>query len=725
MTSFVDDDGNYLDYSGDDFTITKQALSITDLRIKGDVSVNFSLDNNSVNRKLLGYFGPMQISSPALTKIPFNLIRNGNTLSRGNIVIQNIDADTLDCYFISGNTGWFNDFQFNIQELNLNDHVRTWNYTNMVATKSATGGIIFPLIDFAYKNEKFYQTFSTYMNREITENGSTEYVNWFSDFYPCFYLHTLIDEISKDSGYKFSGSLMTDALYLSALIVPGSGALKVSDIFIKQREAFANLPVDESPADVFATIIPFKEVYDGDKNLYSNYKWTSDGTYLIEITVKITVTVNQAYNIKIYKNGAYVGASGLLAFTGVSAVYTSIQSATPGDYYEVWMEEDTGLGFTYTISAGSSVLYTIKDQVIVNHPIIPNVILPSTKAIEVIKSIALRFCCAVTFDQFTKTISLNPIDKITTSEDWSDYLVGYKYLYQYGFKNNYIKVESSSEFEVYNNNQTEGYGGVNISTDFEVNMDQTLFTDPFGAARDEINETGHGMLQPYIELVSAEDGDSFTVTGVSNSGGFAAFTVAGFKTNQNETIIRVNCPAYVGYHIVSASTAVSVVTRTPYTQNSTGNLFVQNLTFNDTVPRLLTCLPNYDINKIGPKQSIIVYDSGTGSNTHTSWPFAYFNKPTTGKDIDQIKPSLSYGPINFSGYTDETMSEGYYSSFTNMLNNPIIRATLLIPESKFTSYNFDRRIYLSCKAFSGYFWIDNFRQYKDSKTLVEVDLRFM
>jgi hypothetical protein len=139
----------------------------------------------------------------------------------------------------------------------------------------------------------------------------------------------------------------------------------------------------------------------------------------------------------------------------------------------------------------------------------------------------------------------------------------------------------------------------------------------------------------------------------------------------------------------------------------------------------LTVIPNYDIPKIGPNASIDVYASSPGHNTHTTWPFAYFSKPTVGKDIDQYRQSLSYGPINFSGYVDESVKDAYYKSVTNMLSNPMIRCKFVLPEATFYNYNFDRRIYLSCKDFSGYFWVNKFSQYKDSRTEVEVDLLFM
>ena len=134
MTSFIDDSGNALQYDGDDFTITKQAASVINFQIKGEVSVNFKLDNNSSNRNALGYYGPQQISSPVLSKIPFNLIRNRNQISRGNIVVNQITSTTIECYFLAGNSSWFQDFQFDIQETDLSDFNTsiTWSEVGII-----------------------------------------------------------------------------------------------------------------------------------------------------------------------------------------------------------------------------------------------------------------------------------------------------------------------------------------------------------------------------------------------------------------------------------------------------------------------------------------------------------------------------------------------------------------------------------------------------------------
>ena len=104
--TFSDDNGNILEFDGD-FAMTKQAVSFFNFAIKGDVSINFTLDNNSVNRKVLNYSGPQMVNQVAFTKQALKrLDHSGNVLDRGYIVIQDEREDSLNCFYVSGNSNW-------------------------------------------------------------------------------------------------------------------------------------------------------------------------------------------------------------------------------------------------------------------------------------------------------------------------------------------------------------------------------------------------------------------------------------------------------------------------------------------------------------------------------------------------------------------------------------------------------------------------------------------
>lgn len=719
--TLVNDDNECLEIT-ERFAITKQACSLLNFKIMSNVSVNFSLDNTSEVRKTLGYTDANQIDSPALSQIPFNLSNDGNIESRGGVVIQRV-AKKLDCYYVSGNANWFNDFQFDIQGLNLNDYVVAWTYTQMNARKSSTSGIIFPLIDWAYKGQKFPAVFmADPMYLQVAVDGTTRYSDSFSDFYPCFYLHTLVEEVFKYTGYKLAGKILTEWLYLTAVITPSSGAMIIPDIFIKQRETLANLTTAQNISDPFSVKISFTKVYTGTNNPYSDtlFRWTADGTYQVSITVKLTIDVSQSYTLRIMKNGVSVSAT---IFVGVALNLTFSTSAVSGDYFEVWNETTTLLGTVpYIVAAGSSVLYTISPQVTPSFSITPNAIIPSMQAVDLIKFLAIRFGCICTFNPYSKTITLNQFQKFKLEDaaDWSDYIVDHEEWWQNGYKNNFLRLPQPTEFAAYT--AQEGYGGTKLETGFNINQDRELYTDPFAGALDQINTNGHGLLQPVIQAVENTDADAFTVSSVTNSGGYVAFNVVGFKLLQNNTIIRCNCPAYVGYHIVTGSTATLVTTITPYTQNSTGSIFTQTSSFADIGPRLLTCIPDYTISKIGPLSTIDVYSGGAGHVSHSTWPMAYFSKPTTGRGIDQYNVCLSYGAIDISGFKDQPIDDNLYSKVQTMLNNTPIRVHMILPRGVFKNYEFGSFIQIKFADLIGYFFPDSIVNYVDEHTPVEVNV---
>lgn len=216
MTQFVDDSGNYLDYAGSDFAITKQCAIFSSFKIKGDVSLTFTLPNNSVNRKALNYSGLNQNSGAALSRKRFTVIRNGNILCRGFIIITGDKGKDIECFFISGNSNWLRKFDFKCNEIVNNDFLVQWNSTQIFARRTATEGIIFPVIDFCFNRNKFDRYFLS------TRWGGSELEpdELVTELYPCLYVHTLVNELSKHANVKISGTLLQDKLYKTLIITP-------------------------------------------------------------------------------------------------------------------------------------------------------------------------------------------------------------------------------------------------------------------------------------------------------------------------------------------------------------------------------------------------------------------------------------------------------------------------------------------------------------------------
>lgn len=217
MTSFVNDDGDYLEYSGDDFGLTKECFSILNFNVKGDVSFNFELQATSTNKEILGYSGPMQFNNPALSNTAFSVVRNGNIVNKGYIVIQRDLGATLDCFFFSGNANWFDRFDFSCKDIRNADYTVPWTSNQVRASGGVRSGICWPLIDWLTGGQRFSNRFYRGFLRQGLGNDASLAI---CDFYPCLYMHTMVEELCKIAGIKMAGNLLTDGLYLSLIVTP-------------------------------------------------------------------------------------------------------------------------------------------------------------------------------------------------------------------------------------------------------------------------------------------------------------------------------------------------------------------------------------------------------------------------------------------------------------------------------------------------------------------------
>jgi hypothetical protein len=222
MTSFINDNNEQIQYDGE-ILLTKQVASFRNFKIKGDVSVSFGVPNTSENRSALGYFGLNQTNSPVFSTNAFNLVKNGNTITRGYLVIESDDSNEISLFFISGNANWFRSFDFNCKEIRNTRYRSYWTYSQAEFTKSNTRGIIFPHIDWMYGREKFDNT--TFIARVIDETKGARDAFAFTNLFPCLYINTLVEEIAKTAGIRLSGNLFDDKFYKQLIVTPSGPEL--------------------------------------------------------------------------------------------------------------------------------------------------------------------------------------------------------------------------------------------------------------------------------------------------------------------------------------------------------------------------------------------------------------------------------------------------------------------------------------------------------------------
>lgn len=224
MTSFFDDRNQELQYKGDDFATTKQVLSVRDFTLKGDYSVNFRVKSTSFNRAFVNFYGQKQYN-PNVNETNVSLVQDGNKISRGKLYVMGDDGNELELIYISGNSNWFKKLDFNCREIRTSKWNVQWNTYEIDNVKNRTYGIIFPFIDFCFHGERAYDQrdiggwYKTSISKQ--EEGFYSDDSFFTDLYPCAYLHTIVQELGRHAQIKINDNdLRSDAYYFQIILTP-------------------------------------------------------------------------------------------------------------------------------------------------------------------------------------------------------------------------------------------------------------------------------------------------------------------------------------------------------------------------------------------------------------------------------------------------------------------------------------------------------------------------
>lgn len=740
MTQFVNDSGEYLDFIGD-VGLTKQAANFFEFKIKGDVSVSLKLPNNSVNRKALGFYGAQQISSPAFSRVPFSMVKDGNIISKGNIVIQDAD-DEISCFYISGNSNWFQSFQFNLKEIQFDDKYTVLT-TDLDDRKSATDGIIFPLVDWWANGKRGAERYLSVRNYPSPEAWGL------MEIHPCLYLHTIVSEMSRHAGFVISGDLMTDALYKKIIITPTGPDYYVPDTLINRN--WIRIAANQGVIYNFASdpqVVQLGSFIDGgDQFQYSgspNYSFTATVTGTYKVDIEIAVLPSGAYDIFLYKNG--------VSFATVSTGNVDFKSLTKyvnlraGDFLQLYVDNAAAANYRMNGANGKRTTMQIKLEKKIGVTsdfnflsdsdgyVVPSGIVPDMKAVDLIKFLATFFGCVVTFDEYSRTISLNKLTnfKKEEAENWSDYFVSSREEYKTGAARlNYIQTPDAPEEQIlaYNEQSNVSYGGGTIETDFDAKEENTLFELPFSGSWDEQNQSQSGMFWPYIKFYELELIESVAYSGVATAGGglFSQFT-ASFQdaVDLSSTVFFVNSASgeytgfYPGYAMATATTNPQLFIH--FGSTDTGTIVAYKLSKTDGPNRMLICNAGQAITAVGGVTDIALYRNQTLLDTLTTIPVSWYDKQIIGSvPIDSDAESLA---INSFRPHSHTISERYFGPIKNVFNNPKIEAQFRLPLAVFQNFDFTSYIYVKTKDLTGYFLVQKIENYKDGVTPVKVDLLY-
>lgn len=747
--NFIDEEGNIITAKSE-FALSKNTVSVFSGSIKGDVSINFNIDNNSINREILNYHGVNSVNNTAYTKKKFKRIRDGNILDNGYIVIQGEDADSLDCFYLSGNSNWVQLLQDYITELDYTDYEKTWDIDTI--QESPTDGIIFCLADWAANGNMASEFFSILTPTDVkTNDEETVDPKIIPDFYPCFYLHSLLRVITENAGLKVSGSINDDAFFKSLVIGPTSATIRrpitvATVLCTGSAQAFS--------AGVDAQYTSFTETSDPD-NLFASNQYVANKktalTFYVDSNVSAVVAYYSSVNyITIKKNGVAV----YYFDYGYRKIYTTHSiPCEVGDVFTFWIRRSTNTNTTI------STLRILEAQNVWPRDFVnPSWFLPKMKSIDVIKFIINLLGCSVYFDSNSKTIIINSIDSLKKEEalDWSDKLVDINFNYDAVAKNNLIiwgQSDVCALIKRYNDQNKIEFASGNISfDDRDIKNDRHLFSLPFTSFTTLKNKNNFWLTNaPLIKLQDSSDSfptitRSQTVTIVNYS--MTNYTPAGGEdiNLHNHEYVRIMEGAndrglWISPYVYIAGGTLSIpiyglvnnylrgsATFQNYEYPVSPKIFsvrtatpIREISDNNTVDVLYEPFPSTFDDSRSITQKLASYISHY--TTISTVNYLVFTKPQTGKPIDGWKHNLAIdNPAIMDSFKDPTIKELYFKNITQMLSNPNGVASVLLSETDFSNFVFDKLVYLKTNDFNGYFFVTRIESYKDSSTPVKVSL---
>ena len=599
--------------------------------------------------------------------------------------------------------------------------------TNVLASFSATSGIIFPMVDWCYDLNKGGNNWFALDLYGSSADTSDDARAIFFDFYPCFYLHTLVQEIAKQKGIKITGSVLDNQLYKSIVIAPRSGEMKRENIKITTAYGTSQ---SNTGGDIQYTSFTAASNPEG---LFASNQYTAARNSRIIITLTITEQGGDDNGWwTLLQNASTVNTIPVnQAVTSVDRTWIMAAIAAPGDVFTLYFRRDGGMGST--ISFAFNIKFDVPTTITTLDYFLPNYFLPELSCLAIVKFVINYFGCSVHYDEYSKTLSINQVErfKLEDAEDWSDYIQPETIQHNYTIEaaaNNYMRLSESDDYEVkaYNRQNVVKYGEGNITTVNTLKDQADIMQIPFAASEFGLSKNGDWLSN--IPLVTLSDGQVIEYSAIGNSAGRAQYTYAfdvQFVAGQAVRIVDAT-KGDIGTYVVSSSTTTTVIfAGLSYPgATSTGKLYPQSIAFNEIKPRILAVKPSTALSNFGTDSEFSLYGTGgLGSPSgETTTAFAAFSRPTTGLSIDNWKANLALDNPNIELFTLPSVKELCFGKISSMIGNPTHKAMFVLPESVFQAYGFQSFIYLKTEKLTGYFLVYAISNYRDSNTEVEVTL---
>lgn len=669
-------DGQYLDF--DDFVTMERRVLLFEEAAEpvGDFSYQFSLYPSVKN---VSIFNLYSLNIPGVEKfrsIPATIENNGQLLYSGFIKVERKTKKEIQCSFFSGNSNWIEILNFNIRDFDFSEYDKDFTKTEISNRSSATTGLIFPVI-----------------NTGVMDTRS--YVNWHvDDFQPFVYCKSIIQTLLNRNGIKLEGDILQDWRYNHLITTNNSEG--TPQIEINNRKTNVGKTTDQSSIGTTPVKVTFHlesgdVYYPGDLWDTALDRYTADYKMVVDISTDVIVDAGtEAMHIYIYKNG--VQDLDIYADTSVSTgkITTYNYKMEAGDYIEMFAALEAGSGgqiFSFYLTITPVKIYRVFTRFL----------LPRMNAGEFISSVFQLFNPVVDFNAITKTITVNLFKNVIRRPelDISQYInpenieEDYDEIMQNYGRINRIKYSGSDDgiIETYNNNNDLPYAAGNIDTLNSMDgRDTDLFESIFIPAGEDIKNPFTTFLPHFdwrtLEETSLRD-ESVSIT---NSSG-PLFTSSGFAVGDLVRISNSTQSGYNGDRIVSTATSTTFkVAGLQYLGNATADVVKMEIKVNKKNDQaLLLALPSTSLSDF-TTVTLMFYADAVSVSGESPVATAYFFKPLQDLPVDDLKESLSFGPIEIKNAHQITMMDSYWRDFSAILLDPL----KLITESKFPKSVFER-----------------------------------
>ncbi|HEX6172322.1 MAG TPA: hypothetical protein VFZ33_21710 [Chitinophagaceae bacterium] len=659
--------GQYLDFNGD-IEIEKKIKLFEDIETTdGDMSFAFDVELTSHNIAVLEMPFPDSASKNVYHQVQTEVLNNeGQRINIGSIRVERIVGRFASCSFLGGNSNWFVLLNGSMTDLDLSRYDVSLTQSNITNSWANTSGIIFPLIDTGGVVTRAHRGL-------VTE-----------DFIGCFFIHTLLKEVFRQSGVKIQGELLEDPFFLS-LVMAANGR---NEDQINSRKAYVEKTTPQVTPGAGQDIITFDNdstppFFDGSQDNFdlANNQYVAD----------IKMNVNVSYEFRI-DGSSYIGVVAVFIFVnGVSVAGDAAPSATTsnitltgshivnlsaGDILDLRVEEFLATLGHATIEYGT---LTITPIFLYENYGLSSVPTDWSKQ-QFVSNILSMFNTICAYDSFTKTLTINLFNKIkekpqidisqfieSSETDYSEFISDYGKLttltYQEG---NDVDLP---EFNIYNYLKSIS-GNIEVDNDFIEKQSDAVeldFSSPvsyrhpeFGSSMERIN---------FIEMVEGEDGE---ITSVSDNGGTPRFNISNADEKYIDGgIVRIetDVSSYNGdFRISTVSSSYIEVTGLDYISDASGTAIMlsHSITSDDNV-YIFSITKETDASDV---MDLGIYS--INSSLETTVVIAFFNLMRLGKAIEEnYKQGLSFGELNSPFFFQRTLIDKYFGQFGRVLNDPV------------------------------------------------------